>query len=115
MSNKIEEKDYTIIYGSNYTLTKEDNGLTLEEAKIIYQNQTYSLRYILTANGSVWIKDKHNQSGLLIAGGFALCAVGFVRPGVAIMIDGVLMNLDVEGPPPNDILYYYPIWDPDNT
>jgi hypothetical protein len=37
ISNKIEEEDYTALYGYNYALAKDDNGLTLEEAKIIIE------------------------------------------------------------------------------
>jgi len=45
MGSKIEEEDYTTVYGSNYTLEKNENSLTLEEAQIIVQTYPHTFEY----------------------------------------------------------------------
>ncbi|WP_209626750.1 hypothetical protein [Methanobacterium petrolearium] len=64
MGSKIEEKDYTTIYGSNYTLEKNENNLTLEEAQIIVQTHPNAFEYDAWESLQEALEDKNQRAAL---------------------------------------------------
>jgi hypothetical protein len=98
MSNKIEEEDYTAIYGSNYALAKDDNGLTLEDARIIVQSNPnvlpstkswYAYYYNPYARGKTNIDAPIYYGGGKILLGYSFTCAGAPFPGLWLMQGGV--------------------------